>query len=157
MAEAQVIPLLQPADRRQAAYYRAEVEDRLALVGDEIAAYYGALAASQAKRDVRGVQRIGQVIRFKQKEQFELHRLREALGNRFFPALASAAVPVRCFDVEITRDGSRWRIAIPELDGVTTAPSRRSAEIVAREQIAFTSATPIAHVAVRASWTWGTS
>ena len=148
-AVAQVIPLLQPADRRQAAYYRAELEERQALVDDEIAVCYAALGACKGRGDLRGVHRIGQVIRDKQKEQFELHRLRVALGRRFFPKPATAATRVRCFDVEITRDGSWWRIGIPDLDDVTTARHHGSAEMPARERIAFSTATPIAQVAVR--------
>jgi hypothetical protein len=85
------------------------------------------------------VHRVGRVIRDKQKEQFELHRLREALGHRFFPKLVTPAA-TRCFDVEITGDGSRWRIAIPDLNDVTTTRHHISAEMTARQQIAFSTA-----------------
>ena len=48
------------------------------------------------------------------REQFELYRMYEALQQRFFPARVTQPQPLRCFDIDITRDGAWWRVRIPE-------------------------------------------
>ncbi len=45
---------------------------------------------------------------------------------------------MRVFDVEVTRDGPWWMIAIPELDGLTQARNRAEVETMAREYISLT-------------------
>jgi hypothetical protein len=145
----QVVPLLQPADLRQAKYYKRVLDEQRAQVDEQIADHYVALAKFQASGDLRGIHRLSQTIRKKQREQFELHRLRGALEHRFFPARATQATPMRCFDIEITRDGARWRVYIPEIDGLTKARHRGEAEMIAREHIALSLGKPIAEVAVQ--------
>ena len=83
------------------------------------------------------------------REQFELYRMYEALQQRFFPARATQPQPLRCFDIDITRDGAWWRVRIPEIDGLTKVRHRGDAEMAAREHIALSTGTPIAEVAVR--------
>lgn len=146
---ARVVPLIQPADSRQAMYYRAVLDEQQAQVDDEIANQYEALAKFRDGGDMPRMRRAILTIREKQKEQFELDCLREALQRRFFPALATQVRPVRCFDIDIVRTGSWWRVDIPEINELTRARQRGQAERVAREQIAFSTATPIAEVAVR--------
>jgi hypothetical protein len=144
-----VVPPIQPADSRQAIYYRTVLDEQQAQVADEIANHYAALAKFRDCGDLPRMRRAILTIREKQKEQFELDCLREALERRFFPALATQARPVRCFDIDITRNGSWWRVHIPEINELTRARQRGQAERIAREQIAFSTATPIAKVAVR--------
>lgn len=146
---ARVVPLLQPGDRRQAAYYRSELDERLTRIEGEIAEHFVALGVFQGQGYVRGLCRVSQAIRDGQKEQFELHRLRDALEHRFFPSLATRVRTVHCFDAEIIRDGSWWKIYIPAMDELTKARHRGEVEMTAREHIAFGVATPIAEVAVR--------
>jgi hypothetical protein len=56
---------------------------------------------------------------------------------------------VRCFDIDITRNGPWWRVHIPEINELTKTRHRGQAERMAREHIALNTGTPIAEVAVR--------
>ncbi|OBJ90908.1 hypothetical protein [Mycobacterium asiaticum] len=43
---------------------------------------------------------------------------------------------MRCYEIEVTRDGSWWMINIPEIDGLTQARNASEIEQVARSYIA---------------------
>ena len=144
-----VFPLVGHGDIRQAQYYKTVLNEQRAHVDGEIADHYVALAKSQESGDLREMRRVTQTIQKKQREQFELDCLREALEHRFFPTLATRATPVRCFDIEIVRHGSWWRVHIPEINNVAKARNRGEAEMMARQHVALSVGTPIAEVAVR--------
>jgi hypothetical protein len=63
----QVVPLLQPADLRQAKYYKRVLDEQRAQVDEQIADHYVALAKFQASGDLRGIHRLSQTIRKKQR------------------------------------------------------------------------------------------
>jgi hypothetical protein len=145
-ADGQVVALVQPAEMRQAEYWRAVLEQRRAQVDDEIAEQSAALAACDG---VRGIHRQMERITDKRIEEFELDCLLRALEHRFFPGRAKPAEPVRCFDIEISRRGSWWSVQIPEVAGVAKASRRGGAEMVARAHIAAVIGRPIAEIAVQ--------
>jgi phosphate transport system protein len=95
------------------------------------------------------MRRLQRMIGEKRREQFELDRLLEALGDRFFPTRPTRAKSIRSFDVEITRAGTWWKIQIPEIGGWTKTRRREDADMIAREHIAVIIGAPIADVAVR--------
>ena len=143
---AQVVALDQPAELRQAEYYKAMLDEQRGRLEDEIADHSTALQTSQNNGEVHKLRRI---IAQKRREQFELDRLREALQTRFFPNQATRDGPARHFDIEITHDGAWWSVQIPEIDAVTKVRRREDAELMAREHIAVTIYAPIAEVDVR--------
>jgi hypothetical protein len=145
-AGGQVVALAQPAEMRQAEYYRAVLGERRAQVEDEIADQSAALAEC---RDARGMPRLVERIADKRKEQFELNCLLRALEHRFFPRRAAPPKPVRCFDIEISRRGSWWNVEIPEIAAVAKAGHRDGAEMVARAHIAAVIGIPIIEIGVR--------
>jgi hypothetical protein len=55
---------------------------------------------------------------------------------------------VRCYDIEVTRDGRWWMVSVPELDGLTQARCPGEIEGMAREYIAVSTGTPIDQVAI---------
>jgi hypothetical protein len=134
---------------RQAEYYKTVLDEQRARLDGEIADHYVALGESQQSGHSRGTRRVSQTIREKQREQFELECLREALKQRFFPTLATPVTPVRCFDIEISGNRPWWRVHIPEINDATKVRHRGEAEMMARELIALSTGTPIAEVAVR--------
>src|ERR1700757_4738480 len=141
----QVVALVQPAEMRQAEYYRAMLGERRAQGDDEIADQSAALADP----DVRGMRRLVETIADKRKEQFELDCLLTALERRFFPRRAKPPKPVRCFDIEVSHRGSLWKVNIPEIAAVTKAGRRDDVEMVARAHIAAVIGIPIAEIGVR--------
>lgn len=52
------------------------------------------------------------------------------------------------YDVQVTREGKWWQVAIPELDLLTQARRVGEAELMAREAIAVTLDVPLSQVAV---------
>jgi hypothetical protein len=52
------------------------------------------------------------------------------------------------FDIDVTRDGRRWLVHIPELGGRTQARFPREIELMAREYIAVSTGMPIDQVAI---------
>jgi len=66
---AQVVPLIQPADKRQAKYYKRVLDEQQAQVDDEIADHYVALAKAQKSGDLPRIRRVRQTIREKQRER----------------------------------------------------------------------------------------
>ena len=140
-----MVTLAQPAEMRQAEYYRAVLRERRAQVEDAIADQSAALAEC---RDVRGMRRLVERIAEKRKEQFELDCLLRALERRFFPRRAKPPKPVRCFDIEISRRGSCWKLEIPEIAAVAKASRRDGAEMVARAHIAAVIGIPIVEIGV---------
>jgi hypothetical protein len=134
---------------RQAEYYKTLLDQQRAQVGEDIADRYVALAKSQANGDLRGMRQVRRMIRQVQREQFVLDCLCEALEHRFFSTLAPHASPAQCFDVEIARHRSRWRIHIPAINELTNARNRGDVEMRAREQIALSTGIPIVEVSVR--------
>ena len=148
-AAALVVPLVRPAELRQAKYYMAVLDEQQARVDDKIAGYYVGLEQCPDSGDTRGLQRLHQRLTEQRREQFEVDRIRRALQCRFFPTRAALAKPSRCFDIEITRHGSWWMVQIPDIDGLTKTRRRDDAEMTAREHIAVTIDAPIAEVAVR--------
>jgi hypothetical protein len=143
---ANIVPFARPAEIGQAEYFRAVLDEHWVQVGDEIAAHYLALANCESKREVHKLQLL---IGHKRREQFELDCLREALEHRFFPTRPTRAGSVRCFDIDIIRDGSWWKIHIPQIDGSTKTRRREDAEMIAREHISVIIDIPIAAVTVR--------
>jgi hypothetical protein len=142
----QVVAFVQPAEMRQAEYYRAVLAERRAQVEDELADQSAALAE---RPDVRGMRRLVETIADKRKEQFELDCLLRALERRFFPRRAKPTNPVRCFDIEVSRRGSWWKVTIPEIAAVAKAGRRDDLEMVARAHIAAMIGIPIAEIGVR--------
>ena len=140
-----MVALVQPAEMRQAEYYRAMLGERRAQGDDEIADQSAALADP----DVRGMRRLVETIADKRKEQFELDCLLTALERRFFPRRAKPPKPVRCFDIEVSHRGSWWKVNIPEIAAVTKAGRRDDVEMVARAHIAAVIGIPIAEIGVR--------
>lgn len=59
----------------------------------------------------------------------------------------STAEP-KMYDVEVTRDGDWFMVAIPELDGLTQCRGIGEASIVAREWIALHLGVPLGQVGV---------
>jgi hypothetical protein len=145
-AGGQVVALAQPAEMRQAEYYRAVLSERRAEVEDEIADQSAALAQ---RRDAPGMPRLVERIAENRKEQFELDRLLGALERRFFPRPETPPKNVRCFDIEISRCGSWWNVEIPEIAAAAKARRRDGAEMVARAYIAAVIGVPIVEVGVR--------
>jgi sRNA-binding protein len=141
-----VVALVQPAEMRQAEYYRAMLGERRARVEDEIADQSAALAE---RPDVRGMRHLVETIADKRKEQFELDCLLTALERRFFPRRAKPPKPVRCYDIEVTHRGSWWKVNIPEIAAVTKAGRRDDVALVARAHIAALIGIPIAEIGVR--------
>ena len=60
---ARVVPLLQPGDRRQAAYYRSELDERMTRIAGEIAEHFVALGVFQGQGYARGLHLVSQAIR----------------------------------------------------------------------------------------------
>jgi hypothetical protein len=52
------------------------------------------------------------------------------------------------FEVDVTRDGLRWAVAVPEIDAVAYVDHRGDAEAAARECIAARTGIPVNFVAV---------
>jgi len=148
-ASAAHVAVVRPADMRQAEYYMALLDQQRAQVGEDIADRYMALAKSQANGDLRRMRQVRKMIRQIQREQFVVDCLREALEHRFFPTLAAHASSTHCFDVEVARHRSWWRIRIPAINELTKARHRGDVEMRAREQIALSTGIPIAAVAVQ--------
>ena len=144
-----VVPLVSVAELRQAEYYKAVLDEQHGRLEEEIAVHFTALQTCQDNGDAREMRRLRQSIVEKRREQFEVDRLRQALQHRFFPSRAARDAPARCFDIEITRHGSGWRVQIPEINAVTKVRRREHAEPIAREHIAVIINTPIAEVGVR--------
>ena len=134
---------------RQAEYYRALLDQQRGRLEEEIADHAIALQTCQDNGEVRKIRRLRQGIAEKRWEQFEVDCLRQALQRRFFPSQATRARPARWFDIDITRDGSWWRIRIPEIEAVTKVRRREDVELMAREHIAVIIDAPITEVAVR--------
>jgi hypothetical protein len=141
-----VVALAQPAEMRQAEYYRGVLGEWRAQVEDEIAVQSAALAKC---RDMRAMRRLVERIVYKRKEQFELDCLLRALEHRFFPGRATPAKTACCFDIEISRRGSWWKVEIPEIAAVVKAGRRDGAEMVARAHIAAVIGRPIEEIGVR--------
>jgi hypothetical protein len=145
-AGGRVVVLVQPAEMRQAEYYRAVLEEWRGQVDDEIADHSAALAECH---DVRGTRRVLESIAHKRMEQFELDCMLRALEDRFFGRRARSARPAHCFDIEISRHRCWWSVEIPEIDSVAKACQRDGVEMVARAHIAAVIGVPIAEIAVR--------
>jgi hypothetical protein len=143
---AQVVALVQPAELRQAEYYKAMLDKQRGRLEDEIAVHAVALKTCQNNGEVHNLRRI---IAEKRREQFEVDRLRQALQDRFFPSPATRDGPARHFDIEITHDGAWWSVQIPEIEAVTKVRRREDVELMAREHIAVIINAPIAAVGVR--------
>jgi len=146
---AEVVPLVQPADMRQAEYYKTVLAERRTHLDAELADHCVPLAEDQDNRDLHGVRHLHQVIGKKRREQFEVDCLLRALDHRFFPSLASKTRLMRCFDIEIAQKRRCWTIHIPEINGRIKAPSRDEVEMMAREHIAVSIGAPIAEIAVQ--------
>jgi hypothetical protein len=131
---------------RQAEYYRAVLGERRTQIVDEIADQSAALAE---RPDVRGMRHLVETIADRRKEQFELDCLLRALERRFFPGRAKPPKPVRCFDIEVNRRGSWWKVNIPEIAAVAKAGRREDVEMVARAHIAAVIGMPIVEIGVR--------
>ncbi len=144
-----VVPLADSADLRQAQYYRALLSELRAHVSDDIAQHYLALEQHEESQDRQGTYQVRQLIRERLQQQFELDCLFDALNQRFFPTLAAPSTPPSCFDIEMTRARSWWRVRIPELNDVVNIRRRGQAEMAARKHIAANTGVPIAQVAVR--------
>ena len=56
------------------------------------------------------------------------------------------------YDVNATRDGRFWMVAVPELDGLTQARYRGEVEAMAREYIATVLDLPVDDIAVRVAF-----
>ena len=54
----------------------------------------------------------------------------------------------QCFEIQISQDGNRWDIQIPEIDAHTEAPSRATVELAARDCIASSTGIPIGYISV---------
>jgi hypothetical protein len=54
----------------------------------------------------------------------------------------------QCYDIELQRRPDGWEVRIPELDAVTHADRRSSAELAARRYIADRTGIPIGYVVV---------
>lgn len=143
---AHVVALAPIGELRQAEYYRCLLTEQRDRLEQEIADHVTALESCRVNHRLQELQ---QKIAGKRREQFELDCLREALQRRFFPSRATPARRMRCFDIDVTRHGSGWRIWIPEIDAVTKVRRREDAELMAREQIAVSINAPIVEVAVR--------
>lgn len=123
--------------------------ERRARVDAELAELHLALKSCKEFGDLPGIRSASRTIRQQPREQFELHCMYEALQQRFFAARVTQPKPLRCFDIDITRAGTWWRVRIAEIDGATKVRHRGDAEMAAREHIALSTGTPIAEVAVR--------
>lgn len=145
----EVVSLIQPAELRQATYYKALLAEERAHVRDEIAGRRVALDKHQGRGDKRATRNLKQVIGEKRREEFELDCLLEAIQQRFFPRAATPITSTSCFDVELRYLAGWWQIRVPELNGLTKVRQRDQAEMTAREFIAVTIDTPIREVAVR--------
>src|ERR1700732_3919750 len=56
---------------------------------------------------------------------------------------------MREYDINVTRDGRWWMIAVPEIDGLTQAEDFDEIEVMARSYIAVDTDTPIDEIGVR--------
>jgi hypothetical protein len=144
-----VVPLVPIGELRQAEYYRALLDQQRGRLEEKIADHVIALQTCQDNGEVREIRRLRQRVAEKRREQFEVDCLRQALQRRFFPSQATRVGPARWFDIDIARDGSWWRIWIPEIEAVTKVRRREDVELMAREHIAVIINAPIAEVAVR--------
>ena len=54
----------------------------------------------------------------------------------------------QCFEIQISQDGNRWDIRIPEIGAETEAPNRAAVEQAARDCIAGSTGIPIGYIAV---------
>ena len=144
-----VVVLVQPAELRQARYYKVVLAERRAQLRDEISEYQSALANRQAGRREWATRRLRQMIRDKRKEEFQLDCLLDALQHRFFPKASMPVQSIRSFDVAVAYEDGIWRVQIPELDVTTTVRRRADAEMTAREHIAISIGAPIREIAVR--------
>jgi hypothetical protein len=144
---ANVVPFVQPADKHQARYYKAVLDEQRAAVAAQIAELTAALSQCEESRDRRGMRQLEQRIAEKQDEEYDLDCLRDAVDRRFFPWLAVR--PAQRFDIEVNRRGNSWRIRISGIDEWITARRRQGAEMLARKHIAVVTGTPIAGVAVQ--------
>ena len=52
------------------------------------------------------------------------------------------------FEIQISLDGTRWDIRIPEINAETEAPNRAAVELAARECIAGNTGIPIGYISV---------
>jgi hypothetical protein len=145
---ANVVPFVHPADKHQARYYKAVLDEQRAAVAAEIAELTAALSQCEVIRDRRGMRRLERRIAEKQDEEYHLDRLHDALDRRFFPWLAVRPARRR-FDIEVHRRGNSWRIRISGIDEWITARRRQGAEMLARKHIAVVTGMPIAGVAVQ--------
>ena len=110
------------------------LDEQRARVDAEIAELYLALTTCKEFGDLPGMRSASRTIMHQLREQFELYRMYEALQQRFFPARATQPQPLRCIDIDITRDGAWWRVRIPEIDGLTKVRHRGDAEMAARRR-----------------------
>ena len=95
------------AEEQQARYYRALLDRRRAELDAEIADLCAGLAQLQQSGDAPGSRQTRRVLRAKQREQFEIECLRDALNRRFFVGVPTGrAVWPHCFDIEITPEAN---------------------------------------------------
>lgn len=52
------------------------------------------------------------------------------------------------FEIQISQDGNRWDIRIPEINAGTEAPTRSAVEQAARDCIASSTGIPIGYISV---------
>lgn len=144
-----VLPFTQPAERRQARYFKAVLAEQRAQLRDELASQCSALAKLQGSNAKGATRKLTHTIGEKRRQEYELDCLIEALQRRFFSAAATPRKPARCFDVEITYQRGWWRIRVPDIDGITTVRQDDHAELEARVYIAVRVGTPVRDIAVR--------
>jgi hypothetical protein len=149
---ANVLAFVVPAEKRQAKYFRALLEQHWAELGEQIATDHAALVTYRRRADQ--VRRLLRRIAEKRLEQFELEQLLEHLERRFFGRAAtptSTAAPERCFKVSVNRHGSWWTVAIPELGEHVSARHYEDVETLARAHISAILDAPMSEVAVAQS------
>ena len=144
-----VLAFTQPAELRQARYFKTLLHAQRAQVQDELAWHCSRLVGLKGS-NARGCMRhLTQQITEKRREEYELDCLIEALRQRFFPSAATPRKPARCFDVEVTYRRGSWTIHIPDIDATTKVCQRDQTELAARVYIAVNVGMPIREIAVR--------
>jgi hypothetical protein len=144
-----VLPFTQPAERRQARYYKTVLYEERAQVQDELASQCSRLVKLKGSNAKGSIRHLSQRIGDKRREEYELDCLIEALLQRFFPAAATPRKPAGCFDVEVTYRRGWCTIRVPDIDGTTKVRQGDQAELAARILIAVSVGMPIREIAVR--------
>lgn len=144
-----VLLFTQPADLRQARYFKTVLYEERAQVQDELASQCSRLVKLEGSHAKGAIRHLTQQIGDKRREEYELDCLIDSLRERFFPAAATPRKPARCFDVDVTYRRGSWTIHIPDIAGTTKVRQGDQAELAARVYIAVSVGMPIRQIAVR--------